>query len=146
MERRFAGNSWSTLVAAGFFALPALAFGASGSFIGLMLFGAVAVTMLLQYAYNYRQYVITDKEFYIADINGNKIDSVLFEDVVKLYTLKGYKDYSPLGMGDVDSYEASILKIQLKNGSVFRLDLDRVLYATDLLNALQEKAAQQLPQ
>jgi hypothetical protein len=88
--------------------------------------------------------------FTLRNLFGTKADSIFFDDMVKIYTSKGIRTISFFNQwglnqrANYDSYEVDIIKIQMKNGEIFRLDMDQVWSSNDLLDALRKKPGEHM--
>jgi hypothetical protein len=112
---------------------------------GFALFMAIpACIFLLIFVNGIRYYIIGGDEFRIEGVFGNKISAVLFDDMVKIYTLKTTHEFSIGSRGFsggsiADSYEGLVLKIQMKSGEILKIDMEKVWSYNELGEALKEK-------
>ena len=139
MENKFASNNLAPLGFCTVFTLVSVFVLFSEGFSASFMVPAVlAAFFLFNYAYLYTVYVVTDDEFYIANAWGTKLDSVLFNEEVKIYTLNGTTFQGDF-FGNIDSYAVDILKMQTTSGRIFKLDMNMVFSQKELIDALREK-------
>jgi hypothetical protein len=137
MKKEFAASGAALLWVIISFAVLAFLLIVGGAYgPGLFLAFLTAISGL-RFAWGYQKYVVNDEAFYIVNAVGTKIYEITFEDMVKIYTLKGMRSYS--NRYD-DGYEDGvILKIQMTSGEIFKLDLDTVRDGYGLMDALVEQ-------
>ena len=137
MENKFIASSFFPAAYPVTFALLALGLaikGFSGMALILLLLAAV---FCLVFAYSFRIYVIAENEFYTFNLLGTKSDVYLFDDMLKIYTLKGYETIGRFG--STRDIQAVILKIQMIDGQIFEVNIDEVFSVVEFVDALREK-------
>jgi hypothetical protein len=143
VKKQFAGSGFGSLGYAGLCLAFAIVPLSMERYPLVLILTLVALIFFLQFAYAYRIYIITDEEFYISNLFGTKIDGYLFDEMIKIYTSRGIETVAQLER-TYDSYEVSILKIQMKNGEIFKLNLNDVWNFIPLIEALREKLGEHM--
>ena len=138
MENKFVASSVIPSAYGVTFALLSLGFLVKGYGPAALVLFVLAVIFSLIFASGFRIYVITDNEFDTVNLFGSKRDCYLFDDMLKVYTLKGYQTYYRIGGGGSD-YDAVILKIQMISGEIYEIDVEEVFSLSEFVNALRDK-------
>jgi hypothetical protein len=142
MKKQFLGSEFGPLGYVALFMAFAIAPLVMGKYLVAAFLVLVSCIFVAQFVYNFQVYVITDDEFYVANLLGTKFDSMLFTDMVRIYSSKGIQTVRTIKA--YDSYEVGILKIQMKDGDIFKLNLDDVWNYIPLLEALHEKVGERM--
>jgi hypothetical protein len=137
MENKFIASSFMPAAYPVTFGLLALGLAINGIVAMALILLLLAIASAVIFAYSFRIYVISQDEFFTANLFGTKTDVYLFDDMLKIYTLKGYETIGRFG--STKDYPAVILKIQMINGEIFVVNIDEVFSVAEFVDALREK-------
>ena len=141
MKKQFVGRSFGPLGFTILFLCLALGFAATGSYSFSLILILSACSFFLFFLFSFRLYTVTNDGFYVSNYFGMKFDEILFDEMVKLYTLRGFEGSVYRGVG---GYNTVILRIQLKSGEIFQLDMADVWSDDELLEALREELGEHM--
>ena len=141
MKKQFAGSGFGPMGFVILFLCLALFFAVTGSYSFSLILILSACSFFLFFLFSFRVYTVTSDGFYISNYLGMNFGEILFDDMVKLYTLRGFEGSFYRGGG---GYNTVILRIQLKNREIFQLDMSEVWSDDELLEALQEELGEHM--